>query len=32
MPPVPISLETLGHAVGADTLDVNRQGCDVRKG
>lgn len=32
MSPAPLSLETLGHAVGQPTLDVLRQGCDVRKG
>jgi hypothetical protein len=32
MSPAPLSPEALGHAVGQQTLDVNRQGRDVRKG
>jgi len=32
MPPAPLSLETLGHAVGYETLDVHRRGHDVRAG
>ena len=32
MSPAPLSPEALGHAVGQPTLDVYRQGYDVRKG
>ncbi|MGF7046857.1 hypothetical protein J2T13_001359 [Paenibacillus sp. DS2015] len=32
MSPAPLTPEALDHAVGQPTLDVRRQGCDVRKG